>query len=465
MRTGILLRTIIAMNLLVLGVGGAVGYLGAQAAGELVEQRLLGQVSENAAGLVGRLNLPITPTLMGHLERIFGVDVAVRDTGGDWLASSLSATDTATLRRTLKDAPLPETLTLGGAEYHLRLQPVPPAPSARSNAPRLELLLLVPTEQIARARHAAQRRVAVVAVPAVAAATVLAVILSLTIARPIRRLADEMDRIAAVETPELSCNAPQPRRRGPAELAQLAESFDHLLGRLTDAQNQLARKERLAAVGTMSAAIAHELRNPLSGIKMNARLLRDELTDASAGEETLELMLGEIDRMDHTLQELLDLASSSPRDGRVAVRLEAVHVADVAESATQLLAGKFRHAGVELQTPNQADLPPARGDGRRLRQVLVNLLLNALSATPTGGRVTVSLSAEGDTVQLRVCDTGAGLTPEQAESVFEPFVSDTPGGAGLGLYVSRSIVEACSGTLEYEPAETGGCFVVTLPRA
>ncbi len=465
MRTGILLRTIIAMNLLVLGVGGAVGYLGAQAAGELVEQRLLGQVSENAAGLVGRLNLPITPTLMGHLERIFGVDVAIRDAEGEWLASSLSATDTASLRRALKDAPLPETLTLAGAEYHLRLQPVPRAAGARRDARRLELLLLVPVEQIARARHAAQRRVAVVAVPAVAATTVLGVILSLTIARPIRRLADEMDRLADADTPELSHSEPQPRRRGPAEVAQLAESFDHLLSRLADARNQLARKERLAAVGTMSAAIAHELRNPLSGIKMNARLLRDELADAPQSEETLELMLGEIDRMDHTLQELLDLASSSPRDGRLAVQLEDVNVADLTESATQLLAGKFRHAGVELETSGPADLPTARGDARRIRQVLVNLLLNALSATPAGGGVTVSLGAGSETVQLRVCDTGTGLTPEQADRVFEPFVSDTPGGAGLGLYVSRSIVEACGGTLEYEPATTGGCFVVTLRRA
>jgi signal transduction histidine kinase len=465
MRTGILLRTIVAMNVLVLAVGGAVGWLGAQAAGELVEQRLLGQVSENAAGLVGRLNLPITPTLMGHLKRIFDVDVAIRQADGEWLASSLPGKDTATLRRKLKGDPVPETLTLADGAYRLRLQPVPAGRHGRPDARRLELLLLVPVEQIAQARTAAQRRVAVVAIPAVAAATVLAAVLSLTIARPIRRLAGQMDRMASSSDPELHAaidRASEPG--GPREVARLSESFDHLLDRLDRAQAELARRERLAAVGTMSAAVAHELRNPLSGIKMNARLLRDELTEAAPA-ETLELMLGEIDRMDHTLQELLDLASTSPEGATIEVSPSAVNVADVAASVAQLLAGKFRHAGVSLETTVSADLPAARADARRLRQVLMNLLLNALAATPAGGRVAIDAHAEAETVQLRVCDTGAGLDATQQEGVFEPFVSDTPGGAGLGLYVSRSIVEACGGTLEYSDTAEGGCFVVTLGRA
>lgn len=78
--------------------------------------------------------------------------------------------------------------------------------------------------------------------------------------------------------------------------------------------------------------------------------------------------------------------------------------------------------------------------------------------------MTVDAEARESTLRLRVCDTGPGLTAEQVRRVFEPFVSDTPGGAGLGLYVSRSIVEACGGTLEYEPSAEGGCFAVTLPR-
>jgi signal transduction histidine kinase len=293
---------------------------------------------------------------------------------------------------------------------------------------------------------------------------VLGLIVSLTITRPIRRLAGEMDRIAATDTPELDAATDRPiRRRGPAEVLQLTESFDHLLSRLARAQAELARKERLAAVGTMSAAVAHELRNPLSGIKMNARLLRDELADAPAG-ETLELILGEIDRMDLTLQELLDLAGSSSVDAGIEVDLAPVSAGDIATSAAHLLEGKFDHAEVTLETAIPPDLPAARADARRLRQVLVNLLLNALAATPAGGRVTVDAEARESTLRLRVCDTGPGLTAEQVRRVFEPFVSDTPGGAGLGLYVSRSIVEACGGTLEYEPSAEGGCFAVTLPR-
>jgi signal transduction histidine kinase len=176
---------------------------------------------------------------------------------------------------------------------------------------RRRLLLLVPEQRVIEAQRQVAGRIALFTLLAILAATAVAFWLSTSIARPVRRLADRMDRLEAQG--EFAAHQPPKRRRaaGPSELVRLTRSFDELLARLAAARSQLDRSARLAGLGQLAASVAHELRNPLSGIKMNARVLADELGSQAQADLSIDHIIREIDRMDLYLQELLSLASDS----------------------------------------------------------------------------------------------------------------------------------------------------------
>jgi len=256
--------------------------------------------------------------------------------------------------------------------------------------------------------------------------------------------------------------------RGPGELARLTRSFDELLARLAAARRQLDRSARLAALGQLAASVAHELRNPLSGIKMNARVLADELGSAGAADRSLELIIREIDRMDLYLQEMLSLASGPlpAAEGGPVRPAEPVRLNEVGSSVTALLAGRCQHARVTVEADWAAGVPAAAGEPGRVRQVVLNLMLNALDAMPHGGRITLrARPAEDGRVRFEVADTGPGVQAPSGVDIFEPFVSTRPQGTGLGLYVCRRAVEAMGGRMGYGSSEAGSTFWFELPAA
>jgi signal transduction histidine kinase len=374
----------------------------------------------------------------------------------------------------------------------------------------------VPDAQVAAAQRDAATTIVWLTAAAIVLATGLAMWLSTTIARPIGKLAGRMDTLARqaeessreervgntqsefpianetrqpacrfAETPDpqseagasrtpISLASPSPRpgvpasprplppaARHPAEIARLERSFEQLLARLDDARRQLARSARLATLGQLAASVAHELRNPLSGIKMNARVLADELTRANIADRSLDLIIREIDRMDLFLGELLDLASpglSGP------IRAEPVQLAELADSVLSLLAGRCRHGSVEV-IRQFADCR-VRGDSQQIRQVMLNLMLNALDAMPHGGKMTVAVqptAGAAGPVRFSVTDTGPGVQPTAGADIFDPFVTTKPGGTGLGLAISRQVISRHDGRIGYDTSPTGSMFWFELP--
>jgi signal transduction histidine kinase len=256
-------------------------------------------------------------------------------------------------------------------------------------------------------------------------------------------------------------NVPFSSSRHPAEIARLERSFEQLLARLDDARQQLARSARLATLGQIAASVAHELRNPLSGIKMNARVLADELKRANIADRSLDLIIREIDRMDLFLGELLDLASPGLAGP---IRAEPVRLVELADSVLSLLAGRCRHGGVEV-IRQFADCE-THGDSQQLRQVMLNLMLNALDAMPHGGKMTVAIQpAAGDTgsVRFSVADTGPGVQSPPGADIFDPFVTTKPGGTGLGLAMCRQVISRHSGRIGYDTSPAGCTFWFELP--
>jgi signal transduction histidine kinase len=465
---------ILAMNLLVVALALAVGYLAAEVAAEVVEDRLVNDMVSNAAGVVEDTRLPLTDTLMGRLSDIFGVPAAATDDRGRLVACSLPPDETDELRRKLPGVASGGTVALGGGAYRVSSHEVIRREEPGGLPRGRRLLLLVPEAQVQAARDKASGRIAALLVPAIALATLLAVALSMTITRPIRKLVGEMDRLAAEASRPREAEAAAAReagsRSGPSEVVRLAEAFDHLLGELRSAQEELARSERLAAIGKLSVSVAHELKNPLSGIQMNVRVLQDQLAERGAADESLTLILREIERMDLYLQELMALAGGPRRrEDEAAGRapdMRRLRFEEVADSVLPLLAGRCRHAGVSIEQDHAPDAPAFRADPTQVRQVIMNLLINAIEAMPAGGTVRLrSRAAPGGMVRLSVADSGEGIRRDGDADIFDPFVTTKSEGAGLGLYVCRQIATRHGGRIGYESTDRGATFWFELPAA
>jgi signal transduction histidine kinase len=235
---------------------------------------------------------------------------------------------------------------------------------------------------------------------------------------------------------------------------------------LHEEKRELARRarvvEKLAAVGTLTAGLSHEIRNPLNAAGLQLTVLERRVGKLAADiqaplMEPLNLVRDEIRRLDHILEDFLQFAK--PRDlvpRPVETRLLASKVLD-------LLEGDAERRGVKLVRAI-APTPPIAGDEERLRQALMNLALNALDATPSGGTVTLSSRESQGMIELVIDDTGPGMSLETKTRIFEPFFTTKASGSGLGLPIVHAIVTQHGGTITVDTAPGGGArFVLALP--
>ncbi len=237
-----------------------------------------------------------------------------------------------------------------------------------------------------------------------------------------------------------------------------------------EAERGLRRQESLAAVGQATAQVAHEIRNPLGSIRLGVSMLRDSVTDAD-GLHTIELVERGIM---HLNKLVVDVAQFSSRK---ALERSSVDLKQVVELSLELVADKIDEKSMKIETKFSDQKLVGRWDGDQLRQVLVNLIANAIDASSAQGQVTISTDfvneasgaddqgfATGKLAQLTISDEGQGVDQAVAERVFEPFFSTKKRGTGLGLAIVKQIVEQHGGTIaiESKPGE-GAKFVVKLP--
>ena len=241
--------------------------------------------------------------------------------------------------------------------------------------------------------------------------------------------------------------------------------------RLHGEKRELSRRaqmaEKLAAVGTMTAGLSHEIRNPLNAAALQLTVLerRVQKLDKEAQPpllEPLHLVRDEIRRLDHILEDFLQFAR--PRE----FRPRAIAVATVLTKVLDLLEGEAERRHIALER-DLADVPPVAGDEERLRQVVMNLALNALDAVERGGTVRVSCTREESAPQevaIYVDDSGPGIPPNLRDRIFEPFFTTKAQGSGLGLSIVHAIVTQHGGTITIEDAPGGGArFALRLPQA
>jgi len=228
-------------------------------------------------------------------------------------------------------------------------------------------------------------------------------------------------------------------------------------------EEQLRRTERLSTLGEMSATLAHEIRNPLGSIKGTAEILADSFAPGDRQYEFLQILVRETDRLNRVVEEFLHFARPMPVETAECDLLEELR------SVVSLVSSEATGRGVSL-VMEETPLPPIQADRERLRQVFLNLLLNALQATGRGGRITLSTSVEkGDDgapvwILLSFADTGEGIAAEHLPRIFEPFFSTKQKGTGLGLAITQKIIESHGGTITVDSTPgRGTTFTVKLP--
>ncbi|PYP75417.1 MAG: hypothetical protein DMD35_21495 [Gemmatimonadetes bacterium] len=263
--------------------------------------------------------------------------------------------------------------------------------------------------------------------------------------------------------------APTLPSAGPDEVGRLSAAFGVMTDRLREMIAQVETSRQLAIVGEFASQIAHEIRNPLTSMKLN---LQGLARDARAGDvprtssASIDICLREIGRLDQVVGGVLALAQSGPSDS-VPCSLNSL-----AEESLRLIAEQATVQQVSIQAELGATPDIVVADASRLQGAILNLVLNALAAMPAGGTLTVrtdvTLLDGPRSVRLHVIDTGSGIAQEARERVFLPFHSSRPGGTGLGLPIARRTVEAHGGRLvlaDSRPRETGAWFIVELPLA
>jgi signal transduction histidine kinase len=300
--------------------------------------------------------------------------------------------------------------------------------------------------------------------PLVALAVLLVLILYITnfLARqllaPLGRMVNAAGRIAKGDFTPLP-----PARRYRDEFTGLALAMNHMMQELVHRQESLAEAQKLRAVGTLTAGVAHELNNPINNISLTAEAMREDywtLTDT----ERLDLchdLLTQAERAKGIVRNLLDF--SRQREAH----MEVLDLGELLRSTARLAGNQIKLAGARLELELRADMPAICGDGQQLAQVFVNLYLNALDAMASGGLIRVVVheaSSHPGFVHVQVSDDGVGIPAEALPFVFDPFFTTKAKGTGLGLSVSYGIVTKHGGDISVTSVPgSGTTFSILLP--
>lgn len=323
---------------------------------------------------------------------------------------------------------------------------------------------LIQDYAIARARSDSQARarfinaMALAVMPSVAVlGLVLAYILIKQILGPIRAL--------ALKTAPGDSHTPLPDevKALSSRVYHLIEDIDQAQSELERSQEHLLQSKKLAMVGKLAAGVAHSIRNPLTSVKMRLFSLGRSLELSATQKEDFEVISEEIRHIDTIVRDFLEF-SRPPK-----LKMQKISPSDVVDSALTLLNHRLESYGVRVELQRRSRLAETWADLEQLKEVLVNLLINACEAMVGGGQITIReeerlVEPAGRTAVIQVSDNGPGMPESIQNQVFQPFFSTKEEGTGLGLSIAARIVEEHGGWIELKSKEgQGAIFIITLP--
>jgi signal transduction histidine kinase len=450
----LLLPTLSVVVLAIVLASGVSAYFGGRRARQAQEESL-----QRVVATLAEAKFPLSEPVLRQMSGLSGAEFVLLDQHNALQASTLrlNAEDLELLRQIRNEEPAGELTTrsptsLGGRIYLGQRVPV----SAHDPvSPAGSLVVLYPEDRSSAVMRQAAFPALMAGVIAMVAVVLVTTVLAHRFVQPIRQLGD---RAAAIARGDFQ---PVAVWRHDDEIRDLAVSINRMSEQLGQYEAQVRRHEQLRTLDRLGAGMAHQLRNAATGGRMAIELHRRQCVAGPAG-ESLEVALRQLRLMESYLQRFMALGRDQPKAA------QSVSLATVVEEALSLVRPACVHAGIELEF-----VPPARplrvqGDPEALRQLTVNLALNAVEAVGRQNgsrpRITVALEDVGqDRAALHVRDTGPGPSPEVADRLFEPFVSGRPEGIGLGLYVARQVAEGHHGSIGWRRRDGETDFTVELP--
>ena len=321
--------------------------------------------------------------------------------------------------------------------------------------PSLQLVLAAPlTPFIEPFEEAARRNLLLLAVVAVGGFA-LALGVSWPVTRALKELATAAEHVSAGDLDR------KVRESGSDEVGRVARAFNAMLDSLQRTLRRLSQREALASVGEFAASLAHEVRNPLTSIRVDLQRLEEKLPEDPAARALLTRALSQIERVDHSVTGALRVARSGH------IEAEPVDIRQPLAAAIHAARPRFEERGSILESPHMSSDPLlVSGNSAALEQLFLNLLLNAADALDRGGQASVTLERRAQDLRVSVRDSGRGIAQEDLIRVFDPFFSTKPEGTGLGLAIARRIAAAHGGELSIESTVGQGTRVdVVLPLA
>ncbi len=460
------LRIMLPFVGLILAVGGISMLMSRHTLGRLMDRRLEVQ-SQRISRVLSNAQFVFNPVYLEKLRDAIDSDIVVFAGDGTIKATTLDSetlgriagsVDPARLFGQLAGASqdmLQRTVSMGRRPFLITARILP---NPADSEPRMMLWVLADMADAAALLSAFTARMILVG----AGGIFLVLMLGYLIARSVSRPVDDLVAVTGeIADGRFDRQADLP---AVAELRGLALAVNAMSRKLGDYRDQVARSSRLAAAGKITAAMAHEIKNPLSSIKMLAQLLRDRLEDTPKNREIVQSILEEIVRLERIVGDL------SNRLRPTAITPVKTDLNRLIEQLIPVIRPKLVHRKTTLRTDYQDDLPQLTIDPDKLKQVLWNLLLNAMESMPAGGAVTVRtrLDPAGHAC-ICVEDEGAGFDDVQGDRLFDPFFTTKPEGLGLGLSTSREIITTHGGSLTLEnitPAGVRATIVLPLqPKA
>lgn len=290
-----------------------------------------------------------------------------------------------------------------------------------------------------------------------------ATVLARRITRPVKKLAEGTVNIARGDfSHKIEIDSQD-------EIGNLAKNFNQMSHQLqlakereAEAQKKLVQAEKLASIGRIAAGIAHEIRNPLTSVKLNIQKVLESDKLEGLEMDHLEISQEGIGQIENFIKELLNFTRVST------LNCDRFSVDQIIDESVKMISESLEQKRVRLERDFQADLPEVYVDADKLRQVFLNILRNAYEAVDDGGEIVLSLSHQDDSkgkkIRIEISDNGGGIPEKDWETIFEPFYTTKSSGIGLGLANARKIVEQHKGSIRVKKKEgKGACFEILIP--
>lgn len=430
----------------------AATYVGVRVTSSALKSRLETQLVSSVSAVAWR-DFALNPRILKSLSTVVNADVVTLGPGASVLATSLETTNSGPIEAARRVA---FAATAAGPQPRVVQEdcgyPCLVAYRQVEGQQGTFVLLVADASPLAAVTRAVVRTM----LAAAALSVVVLIFVSQIVARRVTAPLDRLVRFVRTASPQGGTRT----EVGEDEVGALASAFNTMLDRLDESRAALIRSEKLGLAGLFAARVAHDIRNPLSSIKMQTQLLRSRMAARTEDHETLGAVLHDVAQVESVVQDLMDLANP----GALALRQGDVNA--VLGDALDRLSAQLAHRKIRVEFARAHPLPSVAIDAVRLRQALINVLVNGSEAMHTGGALVVSTGTEGGTVWIRICDDGVGIDPALVERVFDPFVSTKPEGVGLGLVNVKSVIEGHGGGIRLEPRQPRGtCAHIWLPVA